>query len=181
MRRWISAATIAVMATAGVFAVTAGPSAAGTGCAGSAATAPNGRIRVDGSAWFGQQAFENTEVVDIISVGGQALYQAKFKNTIPTQQPQKIKVVLWEYSKPDGYRFQAFANGENVTRFIRDDGSLVFPNVQPGSSTGFIDIVVKNVSNAELDQGFFTLHGRYAGTPIGTVCDSVGGSYNNIL
>jgi hypothetical protein len=178
MRRWISAAVIAAMATAGVSLVTGGPASAGGGCGGGVATAPNGRMRVNGGPFEGQNSFGNEVVFADVPLGTQALYQAKFKNSIPTEQPQKIKVILDRYHNPGGYRIKYFVDGVNVSKQLRSGESLVFPNIAIDKSTPFIEVVVKNVANTELDPGDFVLRGLYGGTPIGTLCEGLAGVFN---
>jgi hypothetical protein len=170
VRRTIGGLAAALLAAATLGVVTAGPAAAG-GCAGTSATAPDGRIRVDGGDWNGgggNYPFASANAV--LGAGQLASYELQWRNMGNDNLTVKVRL---NFSDTDDYRVKYFVNGVNVTQTVRDGKALKFPNLAPGTRTAKVNVTMRNLTGIT-DEKQVILRGFYGGDPNPTTnCDEL--------
>lgn len=136
------------------------PAGAGPFCTENGTAAPDGKVKVEGQPFAGSDHIGETKVGRTVPAGTEGSFVAKWKNV--SAKPRDIRLDLVGFFTGEDVRLQFFVDGVNVSRILKDGGSLRFGPISPGTSTPALQIVVKNRSEGfnGAEAGVFGFYGR---------------------
>jgi hypothetical protein len=176
LRRRIVTAALAASLALTITMAGMTPAGAGFSCLGTEDELPDGKINVNGGPFFGAGEVNFARANAVVNDGQTALYRLRWKNKSATTQ--KIRLYLLDRPDNDEIGAKYFADGEDITRFFRQEERLTFRGVPAGKSIE-IWVVLKNKPGAEPNPDReIAINGRYAGTP-SNYCDRLLPSMND--